>query len=64
MKVIWGTCIAGKVVVVTDVPKDWIPKEQSIIFNTDVVSLMVGFFVRIAGVQVWLWSGDCQEPLC
>lgn len=31
------TCIAGKVTVGTDVQNDWIPKEQSITFNTDFV---------------------------
>lgn len=31
------TCIADKVTVDTDVQNNWIPKEQSIIFNTDFV---------------------------
>lgn len=45
------TCIADKVMVGTDVQNGWIPKEQSIIFNTDFF-FNDCFLVSSPGMQV------------
>lgn len=45
------TCTADKVMVGTDVQNDWIPKEQSIIFNTEFFFSMIVFLSVVLGCR-------------